>query len=293
MLSAECGVERKLITPEFLVWAIEYSCTIRGLVDGSDPERTERQLRAARAVSDARRERRVFEGFCIEPPNGFRIADGLAVYGGAEAVERACGCCPANALAEIEPGALAGCYGIVPVPLDPSPFFESIERGIERAYPDANRSDSWVVTMPGWYGLWIGSPLRAEQLLARYRVLELSAIDDEVTRDGIRQLMAGLNAASSADCRVHVALYPRGHVDGTQWRLVRHCPRCKAAWGEVDSRHCGVCGYEGQPAADIQRKARGLRPYFPLNRILGNESAAEFLVRYEAFREQRRSTGQA
>ena len=40
-------------TPEFLIWALEYACPIRGFQNGSDPERTERQLRAARAVSEA------------------------------------------------------------------------------------------------------------------------------------------------------------------------------------------------------------------------------------------------
>src|SRR5262245_14654978 len=107
-------------TPEFLVWAIEYTCPIRGSQDGSDPERTERQLRARRAVSEARRCGRVFEGLCVEPPNGFRVDEALAVYGGAKAVERACGECPANAMAEMEAGALAGCYGIVAMPEDPS-----------------------------------------------------------------------------------------------------------------------------------------------------------------------------
>ena len=69
-------------TPEFLVWAIEHTCPSADMQDGSDPERTERQLRAARAVSDARREGRVFEGLCVNPPDGFRIDDALAVYGG-------------------------------------------------------------------------------------------------------------------------------------------------------------------------------------------------------------------
>ena len=41
-----------MLTPEFLLWSLETRCPIRGLEDGTDPERTERQLRAARAVSD-------------------------------------------------------------------------------------------------------------------------------------------------------------------------------------------------------------------------------------------------
>src|SRR5688500_13967593 len=94
-------------TPEFLVWAIEYRCSIRGLQDGSDPERTERQLRAARACRDARREGRFFEGLCVDPPYGFRVDEALAVYGGKATVEAACRECPANALGQDQFGALA------------------------------------------------------------------------------------------------------------------------------------------------------------------------------------------
>jgi len=274
-------------TPEFLIWAIEYSCPVRGFQDGTDPERTERQLRAARAVSEARREGQVFGGFCVQPPNGFRIADALAVYGGTEAVERACGECSANALRETDGGALAGCYGIVPLPVDPAAVHEAIEQAIPRAYPNGEWSGLCTVTKPRWYGLWMQSPLWAEHLLVRYRVLEAAAFESEVTGDGIRQLITGLNVAFKADCRVHVSLYPRGRIEGTQWRLVPHCPRCKAAWGNFGLRHCNVCGYDGPPAPDRKRKVRGPRPYFPLQRILGKEAAAEFLVRYEAFRERR------
>lgn len=276
-----------MVTPEFLVWAIEFACPVRGSQDGSDPERTERQLRAARAVSDARREGRLFEGFCVDPPHGFRIDDALAIYGGAQAVELACGECPANALAEIEAGTLAGCYGILAMPDDLTEIYAAVERGIARAYPNSAWSDLCVATTPPWYGLWIDSPLQAEQLLVRYRVLEAAAIKHEAARDGVRQLLTGLNAAFNTDCRVHVALYPRGRVEGTSWRLGPHCPRCHAAWNDPNSRRCFVCGYEGHPASDRSRKARGLRPYFPLDRMLGAEAAQEFLVRYEQFRARR------
>jgi len=271
-------------TPEFLVWALEHSCPVRGFQDGSDPERTERQLRAARTVSEARRDGRVFERFCVDPPNGFREDEALAIYGGPAAVEQVCGECPANALAAAEARALAGCYGIVALPEDPSAFYEAIEDAIKRAYPNSDWSPLCAVTTPRWHGLWIRSPLKAEQLLVRYRVLKAAAIENDALRECVQQMLTGMNTALDADCRFHVALYPRGHVKGAEWRLVAHCPRCKAAWGRVGSRHCEVCGSDGPPAPDRKRKARGLRPYFPLERVLGKECAADFLVRYQAFR---------
>jgi len=280
-------------TPEFLVWAIECSCPIRGFQNGSDPQRTERQLRAARAVSDARREGRVFEGVCVDPPHdGFRLDETLAVYGGAEVVERACGKCPANALAEADAGALAGCYGVVPMPDDPTPIHDTIEQAVGWPYRNADGSGLCAMTTPRWYGLWMNGPFKAEQLAVRYRVLEAAAIEDEVTRHSIRELLTALRVALNAGCRVHVALYPRGQVEGTWWRLVPHCPCCKAPWNDLRPRHCNVCGYDGHPAPDMRRKARGSRPYFPLQRLLGAEAATEFLLRYEAFRTGQRSPDQ-
>ena len=167
-------------TPEFLIWAIEYICPIRGQQDGSDPERIERQLRAARAVSEARHERRVFEGFCVEPPDGFRISDALVIYGGLEAVERKCSDCPANALAELAPETLVGCYGLVPLPDDPKPIHDAIERGIEAAYAGADWSGLCRVTQPRWYGLWLDSPLSAERLMVHFLVLKNAQIADEL-----------------------------------------------------------------------------------------------------------------
>jgi len=276
-------------TPEFLVWALEFECLIRGFQDGSDPERTERQLRAARVVSDARREERVFEGLCVDPPDGFRLDEALAVYGGVETVEHSCGDCPANALAETKTGTLAGCYGIVPLPDDPKPVHDAIERGTEQAYPNLEWSNVCVATNPRWYGLWLDSPFQAEQLFVRFRVLEAAAIENEVARRGIGQLVTGLNVAFNADCRVHVALYPRGHVEDGSWRLAAHCPHCKAPWNNAHRQQCKVCNFVGHPADDKKRKARGKRPYFPLARLLGEQAAAEFLVRYEAFRAQQPS----
>jgi hypothetical protein len=275
-------------TPEFLLWALEYSCPIRGFQDGSDPERTERHLRAARAASDALREERIFEGLCVDPPGGFRIDEALEFCGGLAATEQACGNCPANALQNLRAGSLAGCYGIVPLPLDPAPVHAAIERGIDAAYLAADSSKLLPATAPRWYGLWLQSPIAAERLLALFRVLRLAVIVDPDCRAAMEELLVGMNVALNADCRLHARLYAAGRVEGPWWRLVPHCPRCNAAWPNERSRHCGVCGYVGGPAPDKKRRARGRRPYFPLERLLGGQqAAAAFLSRYEDFRKSR------
>jgi hypothetical protein len=283
-------------TPEFLIWAIEHTCPVRGLQDGSDPERTERQLRAARAVSDAHRAGRVFEGLCLDPPDGFRIDDALAVYGGPDATEATCLSCPVNFLREgrwplPDPGsltALAGCYGLVPLPQDARPFHEAIERGIEI---EAKNED--FGTQPRWYGIWLESPLWPELLFQVWRILDASPIEDRPCKTAVQELMEALDTAYNAGARLHVRLFPRGRVIGSQWHLVPHCPRCQAEWTDAAARQCAVCGRVGHPAPETKRMARGKRPYFPLDRLLGEQKAAEFLVRYEAFRVRQQSPDQA
>ena len=86
-----------------------------------------------------------------------------------------CAGCPANALAELAPETLAGCYGLVPLPDHPRPIYDAIERGIEAAYPGADWSGLCRVTKPRWYGLWLDSPLSAERLVVRFLVLNHAA----------------------------------------------------------------------------------------------------------------------
>lgn len=278
-------------TPEFLLWSIELGCPIRGFEDGTIPERVERQLRAARAVSDARREGRVFEGLVLDPPCGFRADEALAFYGGESTIAAACRDCPANSPTESQ-DTWAGCFGLLPLPADERKLHDAVETATRDAYRSANWENLCPVTEPRWYGLWLDSPLEAEELLVRFNVLSLVHTADADCQQGIANLMSALNDAYNARLRLHVRLYPRGYVEGTWWKLVPHCPRCRAAWPHEQSQHCAVCGYVGHPAPDKKRRARGRRPYFPLDRLLGEQQAAELLVRYETFQSQQSSPDQ-
>ncbi len=266
-------------TPEFLIWALEHACPLRGSQDGSDPERTERQLRTARAVSDARRAGRVFDGLCVDPPWGFRMEEALAIYGGEAAARQACGNCPANALTEAEPGSLAGCFGMLALPDDPTEFHAAMERGFAKVGGPPDRPRRFPDTRPRWYGLWIRPIAEADALLEL--LVALKAAD--IPHQGLRELLLALNLAYSGGCKVYARLFPPGCIDGPWWRLAPHCPRCKAAWRAAGSRECRVCDYCGHPAPENKRHTRGRRPYYPLARLLGSErAAAEFLNRYAA-----------
>jgi hypothetical protein len=267
-------------TPEFLIWAIEFACPIRGQQDGSDPERTERQLRAARAVSDARNEGRVLEGFCVQPPDGFRITDVMSIYGGLDVVERHCGDCPANAANGIK--SLAGCFGLLPLSPDGQQFHAAVDAAITAAGLAQQYEELFLPTLPRWHGLWIASPLTTQQ---QAFIAQLSRhVDSALKTDEWHDFERGLAMSLAAKLTFHIALYPAGRVDLPWWKLVSHCPRCKGAWSDARSRQCAICGYMGHPAPDKKRRARGRRPYFPLERLLGARQAAEFLARYEVFR---------
>ena len=221
-------------TPEFLVWSLEFRCPVRGLEDGRDPERAERHLRAARAASDALAEGRVVEGLALDPPLGFRLADALAIYGGQEVLEQHCPRCPANAAGLPSP-AWAGCFGMTPLP----PHDDAL------------------------YRLFIASPLPPEQAALVGELL--SGLENS---GPLAELRRALDVAREGRLPLHVRLFPRGRVEGTWWRLEPHCPTCKAPW-PTGAKRCSVCDHAGHPAPDRKRRARGTRPYYPLERLTG------------------------
>ena len=288
-LSAACPSDPPMQTPEFLAWAIEYTCPLRGSQDGSDPERTERQLRSARAVSDARREGRVLEGMCVQPPDGFWISDALSIFGGEAAARADCRECPANALLESDADALAGCYGLLPLPGDAAGFYDAVERAIDAQYGQLAWPEHYPATRPRWYALWLAPALDGAGLLDRFSIL--NGVAGESPQ--LAELRAALNVTYTIGGRVHVRLYPPGRVEGPWWRLAPHCPRCKAEWKDAAARRCGVCGQSGFPVPEQKRRARGRRPYFPLTRLLGAEQAASFLFRYQGLRALRQPPDRA
>jgi hypothetical protein len=225
-----------LSTPEFLIWSLEYRCPVRGLEDGRDPERAERHLRAARAASDALAEGRVIDGLALAPPLGFRLADALTIYGGAAALEQHCRHCPAN----VSESGWAGCFGMTPLP----PHDEAL------------------------YRLLIESPLSHEQAALLGKLLA-----EQESSSPLAELCRALDVTCKGCVPLHVRLFPRGRVEGMWWRLDPHCPRCKAPW-PTGRKCCGACQYVGHPAPDKKRRARGTRPYYPLDRLLGTARAS-------------------
>jgi hypothetical protein len=159
---------------------------------------------------------------------------------------------------------------------------QDFHRAINAAVP-ANLA----VTSPAWYGLWMHRPLPQERVQNIATALQSACAALPSASEGLADLTTALCAAHARRQSLHVAVYPRGQVESSRWLLDPHCPRCKCTWAGEDQRACDACHYVGQPATQLNRKARGQRPYFPLSRLLGAEQAASFLVRYEAFRSRR------
>lgn len=274
-------------TPEFLIWALEHTCAVRGFQNGSDPERTERQLRAARAISDAEHEGRVWEGLAVWPPRGFRISSALDFFGGDELVRAACQHCLVNVLVDSNPASLAGCYGMVVLPLDPAPFHAACDVAAQQSSLEA---ENFIIpTTPAWYGLWMSGPLTGSAAGQRLHVLRRVVPAAAAMVRGLADLLSALELAQRREIRLHVIVYPAGKVTSGNWQLAPHCPRCHADWETASRQKCRACGCESAAADVRKRKARGLRPYVPLSSLLGSEqAAAAFLLRYDEFQSSSR-----
>jgi hypothetical protein len=299
-------------TPEFLIWAIELRCRLRDIEGLEQPERTDRQLRAVRAVSDARHAGRQFEGLCIARtaaelaipshaavgveqatapstadtlPQAFRLADALSLFGEESAIESACRGCPANSTESRDAESWAGCYGIVPLPQDSAAFHAAMNAAVQQLSLPAQSAYGFLHrTLPAWYGLWLGGPLtsaRSEWLrtvVERAMQLALQR-DSTVDTAALEALALGLAAAATAKLPMHVALYPRGAVSGRWWTLEPSCPRCRATLVQPAER-CPVCGWTGKQGTPPKRRSRGTRPYRPLRELGDAQQLAGLLLRY-------------
>lgn len=306
-----------LITPPFLVWALVGTCPVRGFEDGSEPARVERQLRAARAVDEARQQGRVFGDLVVRGHEGFRISEAMAVYGGLASVDSACKSCSINVLWQNPRGRIAGCYGEFPFPSPNHPWHTVLE-ATAQTLADGHSPEAWRRTRPLWYGLWCGSPLdgsasrRTAELLAAVPCWDQDGVGDvqavENQKNNVQNteiniclaigwdqkrlaaayelLVAALKLASAQGIPLHVQLFPPGKIEGPWWLLPAHCPRCQVPWPRDAfpkagrSPSCPICGYQGSPASARRRHVRGGRPYRPLVRLLSPSAWAKAVSTY-------------
>lgn len=249
-------------TPEFLCWAIEWQCPLRELLPAHDPEKVERQLRAARAVADARAEGRVRDGLAVSADGalGFRIADALALYGGEARVGECCGACPANARAAHVVPSYAGCYGLLPLP---EPREEFLARTLK--FPRAH--ELFPPTTWPWYGWWAQSPLGHPQIeYLQQTIGELARCAEFANHQALQELAAALATCKARQLTMSAQLFPSGAIQERWWLLDPHCGHCRAPW-KMNGNHCAMCGQTQHPAAAKKRRVRGTRPYRSIEEV--------------------------
>jgi hypothetical protein len=244
-------------TPEFLAWAVEFTCPLREMLPENQPDKVERHLRAARLAADARAEARVHDGIAVSADGqmGFRMADALLLYGGEESLQRHCSACPANAIAARQTPHYAGCFGLFPLPEPREPFWAALGKVDERLFP---------TTQIPWYGWWLRSPVSAEQCRALATAL-LPAMESAGNQP-LSELVAALQLCAERALSLSCQAYPAGQIDGPWWNLNEHCPQCRAAW-QMQRGKCAMCGLASRPANMVKRRVRGTRPYRPLEQV--------------------------
>jgi hypothetical protein len=249
-------------TPEFLCWAIEQQCPLRELLPANDPEKVERQMRAARAVAEARQENRVQGDLAVSVDGqlGFHVADALALYGGEEHVATCCERCPANIPAGTGAASYAGCFGQLPMPDPREAFLQRVQK-----FPRDNRlfaPTKWL-----WYGFWIRSPLEQRQLTYLASMfLELAQDPAYADDQSLKEFADAIVLCIHHHAHLSVRLFPEGEIADTWWNLKQHCPVCHAPW-ELGGGVCAMCGQARHPASPKKRHARGTRPYRPLEEL--------------------------
>ena len=277
-------------TPEFIRWALARPCLLRTNARWQNPEQTERQLRPLRVFSEAAGEGRLFDGICVAanagaadgPAWGFRASELFAAYYEPPVIEATCGVCPANVVRTNGTQSLVGCFGWFEWSALGEQFYMLVDDALRQLDIVAEMRREFLGTCPTWYGLWAASPLSDAQLRLHAQLAAALSAHDERLAAALREWQLALHAAAEFSLPLHVTYSPRGQVDGPMWFVPAHCSRCKAP-PPTNGDRCPVCGHFAF-AQPRRRRAKGRRPYLPLESFLGPAASAEFLARYREFR---------
>lgn len=299
---------QKSTTPEFLRWALRMPCDLKDIPAWNNPDHVERHLRAIRIYQTAVREDRVFDGIAVAPlPTdrketagvlGFRIADVFESFGKPEDVTACCEHCPANVMRQQFPDSSVGCFGILPVTnVQVHPWADTIAEGdldLRQKLETVLQSDPelqlrlgklFLQTTPTWYGIWIPEVPSLEQRRLQSEVMRLlqTQIPERDFTGSWRLFAAALDTSIISDIEIEIQLLPAGTRDNVHWTVPPHCRNCHGPVGTVgktDSYGCPICGIRKQPLPQQRRFVRGKRPYWEINRFLGEQGAATFIDKY-------------
>ena len=291
-------------TPPFLAWALEQDCALRQRCPSLDPLAVERHLRPIRCWSAGANRGHVIDDVCVGQHSvsptqelklvGFPVAETLRRYGGEPQIESTCRACPANIETVGQSHTVAGCFGWLAFDDATADDLDRIWEATEqsRRLPSRRLQDEcdahFPRTTPPWYGLFCRPRLDGDALGTLHRILQTAkfapgfesehppgtalqrtalqrAETPEV--DALARFVKAVDTAVIHHLKLRCELVPSGQRAGRTWTVDAHCDFCRAA-RTPDTSRCPVCGKSGGAAPPSVRRARGLRPFMPLEVFL-------------------------
>ena len=272
-------------TPSFVRWAIHRQCELKQLDGKNLPYETFRQLRSIRALSDARLQDRVVDGFCIhgeynsepETARGFPESEIFELFGGQARLQNLCGPCPANSKSDNQSQRWAGCFGYFFSKFDHANLIEQLQHFPDRhtlPFPPAKRL---------WFSLWqtqVWDPKRLLPLQTLVRWLAERTAKKSGTEE-LNEFQHAVDRCMEHQLVLETELIPQGHSDGLNWKIEPCCSICRCEWS-AESRQCHECGHTGASLPAQKRKVLGFRPYMLLKDIIGIEATQTLIAQYRS-----------
>lgn len=264
-------------TPAFVRWAINRPCQLREVDEERLPETTFRQLRSIHELALARRQNRVFQNVAFHPDTklgeellGFLPVEVLEASGGEARIQEQCSNCVANTQREMS--GWVGCFGMARI--DAPEFISGFEAAIERLGIDEEIEQSFPVTHPRWFGVWMTHVLDRHQVGLLIQVMN----ELELGREW-EQFRTALSRCWQNNLELHVEYFPSGNSDGRYWKWDPHCDACRSNI-DFSVRKCECCGRKRIEQSAKKRKVLGLRPYMKLRYVLGESKCVQLVREY-------------
>ena len=277
-------------TPDHIRWTLAVPCKLRSWEEYANPSRTERHLRAVRAFSDARHEGRICDGIVfanhqseIRQPIGevlaFRADAAFEPFSGQDEVESTCATCPANLVGNATHTRMAGCFGLIAMPMPIDPWLETFAQFVDESVKGPRIE---------WRELWAdGSSADSQRISSLASLLRqfLSwlpmafRVKERATFDGLEQFCAAADVSLSESMPLVFLCFPEGQVEGRNWTTAPCCSRCSAPWPGPPQGICSHCKV-GRHVPEQRRKLVGKRPYRRLLEFMSEADALSLLEKY-------------
>lgn len=262
-------------TPEHVRWTLVHDCPLRAGTDISNPDQTERLLRALPYVSLAKTTDTMIGSLVINHADvakvmAFDSKQVMAPFGDDEQVDRCCHGCPAN-VAKGNTDLWAHCFGTVALPVDPARRARLMEYLDKPPNNDRTKHLARLNVPNRWYQMWVNfqdDPTKVGQDELIPLIFDVWSHDDLLSESekwswALFFLALG-RAVKQPNLRLAISLHPAGVTYDRVWQVDPHCIRCKASWPSERRQTCEMCGHQGGRQPSRTRKRIGTRPFRPI-----------------------------